>query len=131
MCGIAGIVALTDSGRQQVSKLRQSIRTLETRGPDDEGIYLCDEMGLAQRRLAIIDTSAAANQPMWDKTKRYSIIFNGEIFNYQQLRKNYFSEDERQQLRTSSDTEILLELFIKQKEKCLPLLEGFFCVCYL
>ena len=126
MCGIAGIVALTDSGRQQVSKLRQSIRTLETRGPDDEGIYLCDEMGLAQRRLAIIDTSAAANQPMWDKTKRYSIIFNGEIFNYQQLRKNYFSEDERQQLRTSSDTEILLELFIKQKEKCLPLLEGFF-----
>ena len=126
MCGIAGIVALSDTGRQQVSKLRQSIRTLQTRGPDDEGIYLCDEMGLAQRRLAIIDTSAAANQPMWDKTRRYSIIFNGEIFNYQQLRKIYFSEEERQHLRTSSDTEILLELYIKQKEKCLPLLEGFF-----
>jgi asparagine synthase (glutamine-hydrolysing) len=126
MCGIAGIVALSETGRQQVSKLRQSIRTLETRGPDDEGIYLCDDMGLAQRRLAIIDTSAAANQPMWDKTKRYSIIFNGEIFNYQQLRQNYFTEEERRQLRTSSDTEILLELFIKQGEKCLPLLEGFF-----
>jgi asparagine synthetase B (glutamine-hydrolysing) len=52
MCGIAGIVALTDAGRQQISKLRQSIRTLQTRGPDDEGIYLCDDMGLAQRRLA-------------------------------------------------------------------------------
>jgi len=126
MCGIAGIVALTDTGRQQVSKLRQSIRTLQTRGPDDEGIYLCEDMGLAQRRLAIIDTSAAANQPMWDKTKRYTIIFNGEIFNYQQLRSKYFSAEEQQQLRTSSDTEVLLELFIKQGEKCLPLLEGFF-----
>jgi asparagine synthase (glutamine-hydrolysing) len=83
-------------------------------------------MGLAQRRLAIIDTSAAANQPMWDKTKRYTIIFNGEIFNYQELRSKYFTAEEQQQLRTSSDTEILLELFIKQGEKCLPLLEGFF-----
>jgi len=126
MCGIAGIVALSDTGRQQVSKLRQSIRTLQTRGPDDEGIYLCDEMGLAQRRLAIIDTSAAANQPMWDRTKRYAIIFNGEIFNYQQLRTKYFSAEELKQFHTSSDTEILLELFIKQGEACLPLLEGFF-----
>ncbi len=126
MCGIAGIVALTDEGRQQVSKLRQSIRTLKTRGPDDEGIFLCEDMGLAQRRLAIIDTSAAANQPMWDKTNRYTIIFNGEIFNYQQLRNKYFSCEEQKQLRTSSDTEILLELFIKQGEGCLPLLEGFF-----
>ena len=126
MCGIAGIVALTDKGRQQVSKLRQSIRTLQTRGPDDEGIFLCEDMGLAQRRLAIIDTSAAANQPMWDKTNRYAIIFNGEIFNYQQLRSKYFSAEEQKQLHTSSDTEILLELFIKQGKDCLPLLEGFF-----
>ena len=126
MCGIAGIVAFTDRGRQQVSKLQQSIRTLESRGPDDEGIYLCDDMGLAQRRLAIIDTSAAANQPMWDKTKRYTIIFNGEIFNYQELRSTYFSAEDQKNLRTSSDTEILLELFIKQGESCLPLLEGFF-----
>ena len=126
MCGIAGIVALSDTGRQQVSKLQQSIRTLESRGPDDEGIYLCDDMGLAQRRLAIIDTSAAANQPMWDKTKRYTIIFNGEIFNYQELRGKYFSAEEQKGLRTSSDTEILLELFRKQGESCLPLLEGFF-----
>ena len=126
MCGIAGIVPLSNTGRQQVSKLRQSIRTLETRGPDDEGIYLCADMGLAQRRLAIIDTSAAANQPMWDKTNRYAIIFNGEIFNYQELRNNFFSPEEQKQLRTSSDTEILLELFIRQGEKCLPSLEGFF-----
>ena len=126
MCGIAGIVALSNTGRQQVSKLRQSIRTLQTRGPDDEGVFLCEDIGLAQRRLAIIDTSAAANQPMWDKTNRYAIIFNGEIFNYQQLRAKYFSAEEQKQLHTSSDTEILLELFIKQGKDCLPLLEGFF-----
>ena len=63
---------------------------------------------------------------MWDKTERYTIIFNGEIFNYQDLRNKYFNTEEKQQLRTSSDTEILLELFIKLGEKCLPLLEGFF-----
>lgn len=126
MCGIAGIVALSDKGKQQLSKLRQSIRTLETRGPDDEGIYISDKVGLAQRRLAIIDTSAAANQPMWDKTRRYATIFNGEIFNYQQLRDKYFSAEEQQQLRTSSDTEILIELFVKKGEDCLPLLDGFF-----
>jgi asparagine synthase (glutamine-hydrolysing) len=126
MCGIAGIVALSDIGKLQLSKLRQSIRTLETRGPDDEGIYLSDKVGLAQRRLAIIDTSAAANQPMWDKTGRYATVFNGEIFNYQQLRNKYFSAEEQQQLRTSSDTEILIELFVKQGENCLPLLDGFF-----
>ncbi|HET6722620.1 MAG TPA: asparagine synthase (glutamine-hydrolyzing), partial [Chitinophagaceae bacterium] len=60
------------------------------------------------------------------KAKRYAIIFNGEIFNYQQLRNKYFSAEEQKQLHTTSDTEILLELFIKQGEKCLPLLEGFF-----
>jgi asparagine synthase (glutamine-hydrolysing) len=126
LCGIAGIIALTNKGQNDLSKLRKSIRTLETRGPDDEGIFLCEDMGFAQRRLAIIDTSAAANQPMWDRTKRYSIIFNGEIFNYQELRTKYFSAEEQKGLRTSSDTEILLDLFIKQGESCLPLLEGFF-----
>src|SRR5688572_4563989 len=126
MCGIAGIVALTDKGREQVPKIQQSIRTLLTRGPDDEGIFINERVGLAQRRLAIIDTSKAANQPMWDHTRRYAIIFNGEILNYRQLRSKYFSEEGRTSLRTNSDTEILLELFIKKGADCLSLLEGFF-----
>lgn len=126
MCGIAGIVALTDKGRQQIPKLQQSIRTLQTRGPDDEGIYVTGEVGLGQRRLSIIDTSKAANQPMWDRSRRYAIIFNGEIFNYRELFKKYFSAEEQQQFRTHSDTEVLLELFVKKGTACLPLLEGFF-----
>lgn len=128
MCGIAGIVALTDIGRQQIPKLQQSIRTLQTRGPDDEGIYLSDKIGLAQRRLSIIDTSEAGNQPMWDKTGRYVIVYNGEIFNYRQLRNQCFTEEERKELKSQSDTEILLELFAKKGIGCLNLLEGFFAL---
>lgn len=128
MCGIAGMLALTNKGRQQVSKIQQSIRTLQQRGPDDEGIFVDQTVALGQRRLSIIDTSKAANQPMWDHTGRYVIIFNGEIFNFQELRTKYFSSQEQQEFRTHSDTEVLLELFIKQGPSCFPLLEGFFAI---
>lgn len=126
MCGIAGIIAFTEKGRQQVPKIQQSIRTLLTRGPDDEGIFTNEQAGLGQRRLSIIDTSKEANQPMWDHSGRYAIIFNGEIFNYRQLRSRYFSAEEQKEFRTNSDTEVLLELFIKKGSGCLSLLEGFF-----
>ena len=126
MCGIAGVIALTDKGRQQLPKLQQSIRTLYSRGPDDEGIYLGETVGLAQRRLSIIDTSKAANQPMWDKTGRYIIIYNGEIFNHRELKQQYFSPAEQNEFKTHSDTEILLELFVKKGIECLYLIEGFF-----
>jgi asparagine synthase (glutamine-hydrolysing) len=130
MCGIAGIVALTDIGRQQVPKLQQSIRTLQTRGPDDEGIYMAESIGLAQRRLSIIDTSKAANQPMWDRSGRYCIVYNGEIFNFHELHHQHFTEEEKKLFRTHSDTEVLLELFIKKGVDCLPLLEGFFAFAF-
>lgn len=126
MCGIAGIIAFTETGRQQIPKIQQSIRTLLTRGPDDEGIFINDRAGIGQRRLAIIDTSKEANQPMWDHSGRYALVFNGEIFNYRQLRSRYFSAEEQTNFRTNSDTEVLLELFIKQGPDCLSLLEGFF-----
>ena len=126
MCGIAGIIAFTEKGRHQVPKIQQSILTLATRGPDDEGVYTNNQIGFGQRRLSIIDTSKEANQPMWDHIRRFVIIFNGEIFNYKQLRSQFFSAEEQNIFRTSSDTEVLLELFIKKGKDCLPLLEGFF-----
>jgi asparagine synthase (glutamine-hydrolysing) len=126
MCGIAGVIALTDKGRQQLPKLQQSIRTLYSRGPDDEGIYTGETVGLAQRRLSIIDTSKAANQPMWDKTGRYVIIYNGEIFNHLELKQQHFSPAEQNAFKTHSDTEILLELFVKKGLECLYLIEGFY-----
>ncbi len=126
MCGIAGIVSFTEIGNQQVPKIQQSIRTLISRGPDDEGIYCKENMGLGQRRLSIIDTSKKANQPMWDQSNRFVIVYNGEIFNYRELRSLHFSNDEQRAFRTNSDTEVLLELFVKKGKDCLELLEGFF-----
>ncbi|HLF45414.1 MAG TPA: asparagine synthase (glutamine-hydrolyzing) [Chitinophagaceae bacterium] len=126
MCGIAGIIAFNETGRQRVPKIQQSIRTLESRGPDDEGIYCTRDLGLGQKRLSIIDTSKEANQPIWSHDGRYVIIYNGEIFNYKQLRSTHFSTDEQRFFKTNSDTEVLLELFVKKSHECLPLLEGFF-----
>jgi asparagine synthase (glutamine-hydrolysing) len=126
MCGIAGILSFTEKGRLIVPKIQQSIRTLQTRGPDDESIFIGEHIGLGHRRLSIIDTSKEANQPMWDHSNRYVIIFNGEIFNYKQLRNQYFSSEEQKNFRTHSDSEVLLELFIKKGHECLSDLEGFF-----
>lgn len=126
MCGIAGIVALSEKGRQRLSKIQQSIRTLQRRGPDDEGVYANENFAFGQRRLAIIDTSKAGNQPMWDSTNRYVLIFNGEIFNYRELREKYLSKQQRDALKSTCDTEILLEMFVQMGKDCFTLLEGFF-----
>jgi len=126
MCGITGIIARTDIGRQRLSKIQQSVRSLEKRGPDDEGIYQNNDVALGHRRLSIIDTSSAGRQPMWDAEKRWVILLNGEIFNYQYLREKYLSAEVKAGLCSRSDTEVLLHLFIQKGPACLPLLEGFF-----
>ncbi|MBI1343031.1 MAG: asparagine synthase (glutamine-hydrolyzing) [Terrimonas sp.] len=126
MCGITGIIARSATGRQRISKIQQSVRSLEKRGPDDEGIYVNENVGLGHRRLSIIDTSPAGHQPMWDASNRWVILFNGEILNYQYLRDNHLSPEDRDALISGSDTEILLKLFIQLGVACLPLLEGFF-----
>jgi len=100
---------------------------LEKRGPDFQDIYLDEFVALGHRRLSIIDTSAAANQPMLDATKRFCIVFNGEIFNYRELKKDL--EDKGVTFTTSSDTEVLLNLYIIEKENCLTKLNGFFSFC--
>jgi asparagine synthase (glutamine-hydrolysing) len=81
---------------------------------------------LAHSRLSIIDISSAANQPMWDPSGRYCIVFNGEIFNFLELKSSRLTDAERSALRTQSDTEVLLSLFIKEGPACLDHLEGFF-----
>lgn len=100
---------------------------LAKRGPDFQDIYLDEFVALGHRRLSIIDTSAAANQPMSDASKRFYLVFNGEIFNYCELKKEL--EDKGVVFTTSSDTEVLLNLFIQEKEKCLNKLNGFFAFC--
>src|SRR5579859_754561 len=128
MCGITGIFAFNLVGKFNLVNVTAATQALSKRGPDNQAIYHDEFIGLGHRRLSIIDTSAVAHQPMWDETKRYCIIFNGEIFNFQQL-KNELESRGVTSFFSHSDTEILLKLFILEKEKCLNKLNGFFAFC--
>lgn len=107
--------------------LTNATMALAKRGPDFQDIYHDQFVGLGHRRLSIIDTSTLANQPMWDESKRFAIIFNGEIFNYRELRKEL--ESKGISFFSQSDTEVLLKLYMLEKEKCLNKLNGFFAIC--
>ncbi len=123
MCGIAGGFNLTENGKRYTSRIREAITCINHRGPDGHGVYQDDRVSLGHRRLSIIDTSTDANQPMLSADGNYVIIFNGEIFNFQELHEKYLAGVK---LRTHSDTEIFLELFARQGTACFSLLRGFF-----
>lgn len=127
MCGITGVFAFNLVGKFNMIHVTAATMALAKRGPDFQDIYVDEFVGLGHRRLSIIDTRAIANQPMWDATQRYGIVFNGEIFNYRELRKEL--EQKGIVFSTSSDTEVLLALYMREKEACLPKLNGFFAFC--
>lgn len=127
MCGITGIMSFNLVGKFNKIHISAATRAIEKRGPDFQDVYADEWVGLGHRRLSIIDTSAVANQPMWDESKRYCIIFNGEIFNYQELRTELANKGLR--FFSQSDTEVLLKLYILEGEKCLSKLNGFFSFC--
>lgn len=127
MCGITGIFAFNLIGKINKIHVTNATMALEKRGLDFQDIYIDEWVGLGHRRLSIIDTSSVANQPMWDDTRRYCIVFNGEIFNFQDLRQTL--EARGISFHSQSDTEVLLQLYIHEKEKCLNKLNGFFAFC--
>lgn len=127
MCGITGIFAFNLVGKFNKVHVTAATMALEKRGPDFQDIYIDEWIGLGHRRLSIIDTSDAGNQPMWDESKRYCIVFNGEIFNYRELKKDL--ADKGVPFHSASDTEVLLKLYIREKEACLNKLNGFFSFC--
>ena len=127
MCGITGIFAFNLVGKFNRINITAATQCLSKRGPDFQDIYLDDWVGLGHRRLSIIDTSAIAHQPMWDESKRYCIIFNGEIFNYRELKAEL--QTKGISFFSHSDTEVLLKLYIVEREKCLAKLNGFFAFC--
>src|SRR5258706_14501602 len=110
MCGIAGIVSFTEGGNSYLQKIEEATKCIISRGPDGSGIFRHNNIALGHRRLAIIDTSDAASQPMTDASARYTIIFNGEFFNFKEHRA--YVESKGIKLRTASDTEVLLYLYI-------------------
>ncbi len=128
MCGITGIFAFNLVGKFNLVNVTAATQALEKRGPDHQDIYHNEFIGLGHRRLSIIDTSAVAHQPMWDETRRYCIVFNGEIFNFLELKKE-LEQRGVTSFFSHSDTEVLLKLFILEREKCLHKLNGFFAFC--
>lgn len=127
MCGITGVFAFNLVGKFNMINVTAATKALVKRGPDFQAIYTDGFVGLGHRRLSIIDTSDAGNQPMWDESKRYCIIFNGEIFNFKELKIALQSKGVS--FRSESDTEVLLQLYIREKENCLHQLNGFFSFC--
>lgn len=124
MCGIAGVFAFNDEGKKKLNLIEDSIKTLNKRGPDFIDICAETDFALAHARLAIIDTSNSANQPFSDPSGVYTIVFNGEIFNFKTLKEDLINQGVK--FRTESDTEVLLHLFIKEGNTCLNKLNGFF-----
>ena len=121
MCGICGI-ATTERAVDRAT-VRGMMSTLSHRGPDDEGLYVADHVGLGNRRLSIIDLPSG-HQPIHDEQERFWITFNGEIFNYRQLRPE--TEKAGHRYTTNSDTEVLLHLYEEQGPAALDQLNGMF-----
>ncbi len=102
--------------------LERMSESLIHRGPDADGVYLAGSVGLGFRRLSILDLSPAANQPMANEDKSLVLIFNGEIFNYVELREELAAKGHR--FRSSGDTEVLLHAYQEWGRECLPRLNG-------
>src|SRR6058998_3428707 len=108
MCGISGIYRRGDAPIEEARLL--AMRDDQThRGPDDVGLRTGRHIGLAFNRLAIIDLSPAANQPMASEDGTVSIVFNGEIYNFQEVRRDL--EGRGRRFRTRSDTEVILQAY--------------------
>jgi asparagine synthase (glutamine-hydrolysing) len=127
VCGIAGIFRF-DGNDIDAHSLQQAVDCLNKRGPDAKGTFIDKNIGLGHTRLAIIDPEPSSNQPFHDESGRYVLVYNGEIFNYKQLRNEL--EQAGNQFQTKSDTEVLLQLLIKEGSNCLSKLNGFFAFAF-
>jgi len=123
MCGICGVF---ESGRERAierATLKRMADRLEHRGPDDEGYYACGEIGLGFRRLSIIDLEGG-HQPLANEDESVWIVFNGEIYNFQELNRRFLAAGHS--FRTRSDTETIVHLYEELGEACFAELRGMF-----
>lgn len=122
MCGITGFAG---AGSEE-DILRMTNRLLH-RGPDDKGTYISHKIGLGHTRLSIIDLSQSGHQPMWNDKENIAIVFNGEIYNFKELKKE-FNLDKKYHFRSETDTEVILRLYEELGEKCFEKLDGMFAI---
>ena len=125
MCGIAGIANYNRPEDKQ-ALLSRMVGLMHHRGPDASGLYMSGPVGLAHARLSIIDLSSTGNQPIHNEDKTIWIVFNGEIFNYPDLRKDLEAKGHRFYTRT--DTEVLIHLYEEKGTELFQMLNGQFAL---
>ncbi|KPK78210.1 MAG: asparagine synthase [Phycisphaerae bacterium SM23_30] len=125
MCGIAGICLLNNSGEISLEVLRRMTAALHHRGPDEAGIYLDHQVGLGHARLSIIDLSSGC-QPIHNEDETLWIIYNGEVYNYVELKQELVEKG--YSFYTTSDTEVVLQLYQEEGPDCLERLNGQFAM---
>lgn len=128
MCGLAGVVAWEERYRVSREELTRMSACIAHRGPDGEGIDICEgtpQVGLVHRRLAILDPDPRSNQPFRDESGRM-LVFNGEIYNFRDLKRELTSLRPDYQWRTTGDTEVLLLSYAVWGKDCLSRLDGMF-----
>ena len=130
MCGIAGFFETTRRTRSLDARavVERQIATLRYRGPDACGVHLGDGVALGHARLSIIDVSTGANQPMFDASGKVAVVFNGEIYNFQEVRTELEALGHR--FRTQSDTEVLVEGYAAWGIDLVQKLRGMFAIAF-
>jgi len=121
MCGICGIINFNNQ-TVQADRILKMMQIQKHRGPDDEGFFIEDNIGLGFVRLSIIDLSPAGHQPMFSNDRRHVVVFNGEIFNYIELRAEL--EKYGHVFKTNTDTEVLLAAYRHWNQDCLDHFNG-------
>ncbi len=124
MCGIAGIIGFNTENKEKI--IGDMVSRIIHRGPDEDGFFVDDFVGLGMRRLSIIDLSTG-KQPITSADGKRMIFFNGEIYNYAELQKEL--KEKGVEFKTHSDTEVILHMYETYGEKMLPRLRGMFTFC--
>ena len=123
MCGICGEIRFDDASPDE-ARIHRMMARLERRGPDSQGCYIKGNAGLGHRRLAVIDLSDKAGQPMIDRQHGLSLVFNGTIYNYPELREQLIAKGH--EFTSSGDTEVILKAYAEWGVDCLQRLHGMF-----
>jgi len=126
MCGICGILNL-DGSLVKKETLDKMCEVLKHRGPDNKGIYIKNNLGLGHQRLSIIDLSEKANQPFTNETQTHWIVYNGEVYNYLEIRKELEKSGHR--FKSQTDTEVILHAYDEWGMDCLKHFNGMWAFC--